>query len=129
MPEIYKTLLSNLYKTVFLFILSFCVLDSKAQGLVFNSNDSLLTKRTSLHVFGADPPVFKDHLSISFDLSLCDNANLGYVFNLADKDNSYSLSYLYTNGAGNLHFNIDRQSSKLTIPLRADQLKRIAPVP
>jgi hypothetical protein len=124
MPEISKTLLFNLYKTIFLFILSFCVLDSKAQGLVFNSNDSLLTKRTSLQVFSADAPIFKDHLSINFDLSLWDNANLGYVFNLADKDNSYSLSYLYMDGAGYLNFNIDRKSNKIKIPLHASLLKK-----
>ena len=125
-------------------LLSISTLNVQAQGLLFKSEDSLLTQRTSLQVFHDRAPEFSDSFHIDFDLSLWENANLGYIFNLADrgggdgnrgggdgnrgggdgKDNSYSLSFLFTNGAGNLHFNIDRQSSKLTIPLRADQLKR-----
>lgn len=124
MPKINKNLLLILLKSAIQFILIFYTLDSKAQGLIFNSNDSLLTKRTSLQVFGSDMPVFKDRLIISFDLSLWDNGHLGYVFNLADKDNSYSLSYLFMDGAGYLNFNIDRKSNKIKIPLRASWLKK-----
>lgn len=114
----------KVFKILFLFALILQCSRSKAQGLLFNSNDSLLTKRTSLHVFSNDVPVFKDNLSISFDLSLWDNAHLGYVLNLADKDNSYSLSYLYMDGKGFLNFNIDRQSNKIKIPLNASLLKK-----
>ncbi|MDB5026262.1 MAG: hypothetical protein JWP78_4017 [Mucilaginibacter sp.] len=118
-----KILLLN-FKVLFLFVLTLWFPDSKAQGLLFNSNDSLLTKRTSLHVFSSDVPVFQGHLSINFDLALWDNAHLGYVFNLADKESSYSLSYLYMDGAGYLNFNIDRQSNKIKIPLEASLLKK-----
>jgi len=114
----------EVYKIVFLFILALHLSDGKAQGLLFNSNDSLVNKRTSLHVFNPDIPTFKDYLVINFDLSLWDNAHLGYVFNLADKDNSYSLSYIYMNGEGYLNFNIDRQSNKIKIPLQASLLKK-----
>jgi len=121
-----KSVLFNLevFKIVFLFILALHLSDGKAQGLLFNSNDSLVNKRTSLHVFNPDIPTFKDYLVINFDLSLWDNAHLGYVFNLADKDNSYSLSYIYMNGKGYLNFNIDRQSNKIKIPLQASLLKK-----
>ncbi|HEY4338127.1 MAG TPA: hypothetical protein VGM89_19605 [Puia sp.] len=105
-------------------ILSLPVLRARAQGLQFKSEDSLLTQRTSYRVFNSHVPVFYGHLYISFDLSLWDNANLGYVFNLADKDVSYSLSYLYNNGAGSLNFNIDSRSNKLSIPLPATALQR-----
>jgi len=107
-----------------LYILSLSVLPALAQGLQFKSEDSLLTQRTSYRVFSSHVPVFYGHFYISFDLSLWDNANLGYVFNLADKDVSYSLSYLYTNGAGNLNFNIDSRSNKLSIPIPATALQR-----
>ncbi|HTK20814.1 MAG TPA: hypothetical protein VL442_14915, partial [Mucilaginibacter sp.] len=119
-----KALFSYLYKTFFLLLFTFQFLDSKAQGLLFNSNDSLLTKRTSLRVFSNDVPEFYDHLYINFDLSLWDNAHLGYVFNLAEKDNSYSLSYLYMNSSGFLNFNIDRKSNKIQIPLDRSMLKK-----
>ena len=100
-------------------ILCLSILHASAQGLQFKSEDSLLTQRTSYRVFNSKVPVFYGHFYISFDISLWDNANLGYVFNLADKDVSYSLSYLYTNGAGSLNFNIDAKSNKLSIPIPA----------
>ena len=98
-------------------LFSIPALTTRSQGLLFKSNDSLPARRTSLHVFDTHPPVFHDNFYISFDLSLWDNANIGCVLELADKDTSYSLSYLYTNGAATLNFNIDRQSHKLVIPL------------
>src|SRR5579871_5283441 len=99
-------------RTILLIVLSFLILHAGAQGLQFKSEDSLLTQRTSYRVFNGRVPVFYGDFYISFDLSLWDNSNLGYVFNLADKDVSYSLSYLYTNGAGSLNFNIDCKSNK-----------------
>ena len=119
-----KAFFCYLYKTLFFLILTTRFLDAKAQGLLFNSNDSLLTKRTSFHVFSTDVPEFRNYISINFDLSLWDNAHLGYVFNLSEKDNSYSLSYLYMNGKGFLNFNIDRKSNKIQIPLDASMLKK-----
>lgn len=106
------------------FILCLSVLNAAAQGLQFKSEDSLLTLRTSYRVFNSKVPVFYGHFYISFDLSLWDNSNLGYVFNLADKDQSYSLSYLYANGAGSLNFNIDAKCNKLSIPIAAALLKK-----
>jgi DNA-binding SARP family transcriptional activator len=119
-----KAFFCYLYKTLFFLIITTRFLDAKAQGLLFNSNDSLLTKRTSFHVFSNDVPEFRNCISINFDLSLWDNAHLGYVFNLSEKDNSYSLSYLYMNGKGFLNFNIDRKSNKIQIPLDASMLKK-----
>jgi DNA-binding SARP family transcriptional activator len=119
-----KAFFCYLYKTLFFLIITTRFLDAKAQGLLFNSNDSLLTKRTSFHVFSNDVPEFRNYISINFDLSLWDNAHLGYVFNLSEKDNSYSLSYLYMNGKGFLNFNIDRKSNKIQIPLDASMLKK-----
>ena len=121
-------MLVKAYNIILSAILCFSVLTARSQGLLFKSEDSLLTQRTSLHVFDTHPPVFQDNFFIEFDLSLWDNANLGYVLDVADNlnDNSYSLSYLYTNGAGTLNFNIDRKSNKLAIPLPADLLHKKA---
>ena len=107
-----------------LFFLFFHIIGAQAQGLMFNSNDSLLNKRTSYDVFSTHPQLFQDRLSISFDLSLWDTKNLGYIFNLTGKNNSYSLSYLYFNGAAYLNFNIDRKSNKLKIPIPTSQLHK-----
>ncbi|MDP9082110.1 MAG: hypothetical protein M3O71_32245 [Bacteroidota bacterium] len=114
----------GVYRIVFVFIISLIALKSGAQGLQFNSNDSLLSKRTSYLVFKTDPPTFKSHLYINFDLSLWDNEHLGYILNITDgKNNSYSLSSIY-NGSPFLNFNIDSKSNKITIPLAPKQLKK-----
>jgi len=106
------------------------VLKAKGQGLQFNSNDSLMGKRTSYEVFKQAPPTFNGHLSISFSLSLWDNAHLGYVLNITDsKANSYSLSYIYFNKQPYLNFNIDSRSNKITIPLSLKQLSRRTWIP
>jgi DNA-binding SARP family transcriptional activator len=103
---------------------------AQAQGLQFNSNDSLMEKRTSYSVFKQDKPAFNDHLSIRFDLALWDNSHLGYVLSIADnQNNSYSLSYIYLNGAAYLNFNIDSKSNKLTIPLSLKQLSKRTWIP
>ncbi|MCO5949125.1 hypothetical protein [Mucilaginibacter flavidus] len=41
----------HVYKIVFAFIILFAAVKGKGQGLQFNSNDSLLAKRTSYSVF------------------------------------------------------------------------------
>jgi two-component SAPR family response regulator len=108
-----------------LFVLMLCTpVFSKAEGLMFSSNDSLVAKRTSYDVFKTATPVFKDHLLIDFDLVLWDKNHLGYIFNVSDKNNSYSLSYINTDNTSYLNFNIDRVSNKLKIPLQDSQLKK-----
>jgi len=111
-------------KAAFVLFLFLHASSSRAQGLMFNSNDSLLTKRTSYKVFNSNPPVFQNHLYINFDLSLWDNSHLGYIFNLTGNNNSYSLSYLYAVSGGFLNFNIDRKSTKIRIPLQVAQLRK-----
>ena len=41
-----------------------------AQGLKFNSNDVIISKRTSLNVFEYEKPKIEGDLTISFDLSI-----------------------------------------------------------
>lgn len=112
-------------KMIFLFILLTGV-NSYGQGLLFNSNDSSLNKRTSYDVFKFYSPTFKDKLNINFDLSLWDNEHFGYILNITDKkNNSYSLSYIHSdNNQGYLNFNIDSKSIKIKIPLEAALLKK-----
>lgn len=116
---------SGVQGIVFLLIfICFCA-ESRAQGLQFNSNDSLLSKRTSYLVFKKDPPTFNGRLDISFDLSLWDIEHLGYILNITDtKNNSYSLSSIHFNNAQLLNFNIDSKSNKLQIPLPLSELKK-----
>lgn len=115
---------TNVYKLVLLLFILLSSSAGQSQGLQFNSNDSLLSKRTSYAVFKTDQPTFSGHLYISFDLSLWDNEHLGYIVNITDaQNNSYSLSSIY-NQSPFLNFNIDSKSNKINIPLRHDQLKK-----
>lgn len=122
----YLSLFKERYKISFIYILlSFITLGSSAQGLEFSSNDSLMSKRTSYTAFVNDIPVFKNHLFLSFDLSLWDNDHLGYIFNIIDNNDSYSLTYIYNhNGYPTLNFNIDSKSNKIEIPLNPAKLKK-----
>ncbi|WP_158798543.1 hypothetical protein [Pedobacter sp. L105] len=113
------------HKIGFLLFLLFPFIKGHAQGLLFNSNDSLVGKRTSYEVFKKNVPAFSDHLQIKFDLSLWDNDHLGYIFSITDQQhNSYSLSYLHTDTVGWLNFNIDSKSNKIKIPLAISQLEK-----
>lgn len=116
----------KVYKIILLFILVVPALKSQAQGLMFNSNDALMSERTAYTVFSSDAPTFHDHLRMNFDLSLWDNEHLGYVFNIIDSHkNSYSLTYIYNiNGSPALNFNIDSKSNKIKIPLHLSQLNK-----
>jgi two-component SAPR family response regulator len=98
---------------------------STAQGLRFNSNDSLINKRTSYNVFQQESPKFNKQLTIAFDLSLWDVEHFGYILNITDNNqNSYSLTYNHTTDQGNLYFNVDGKTNKLKIPLKKDLLVR-----
>lgn len=124
MRNFYKKLFFKFwFSGIFLYLVT-CLLSvgARAQGLMFNSNEYLLNKRTSYNVFNFITPTFDEHLRISFDLSLWDNQNLGYIFSLTGKHDSYSLSYLYFRNEADLNFNIDRKSNKLKIPLDPSQL-------
>lgn len=123
MLKFYKKLFFNFWLSGIAFFLAACLfsVETQAQGLMFNANEALLNKRTSYNVFNYATPTFDGHLYISFDLSLWDNQNLGYIFSLTGKRDSYSLSYLYHNQAV-LNFNIDRKSNKLKIVLDPSQL-------
>lgn len=113
------------YKIVFFLLCFFPAIKGYTQGLLFNSNDCLVGNRTSYEVFKKERPVFSDNLQIKFDLSLWDNDHLGYIFSLTDsKNSSYSLSYLHTDTASWLNFNIDSKSNKIKIPLIIGELKK-----
>src|ERR1700744_6186168 len=124
MQNFYKRVFFKFWITGIAICLAACIFagDTQAQGLMFNANETLLNKRTSYNVFNYTTPTFEDHLRINFDLSLWDNENLGYIFSLAGKNDSYSLSYLYFHNEAKLNFNIDRKSNKLHILLDPSQL-------
>ena len=112
---------------LFLFIFPYYLVT--AQGLKFNSNDVVISKRTSLNIFEYNKPRIEGDLSISFDLSISETPSFGYIFNVKDKSNpiSYSLALVFEkdqNGVTQnfLKFNIDNEEEIFSIPLEKKDL-------
>jgi hypothetical protein len=72
-------MLVKAYIIILAAILCFSVLTARSQGLLFKSEDSLLTQRTSLHIFDTHPPVF--HFPASLFLSSVGESICIYVAN------------------------------------------------
>src|SRR4051812_36804596 len=110
MPILNKVI-PRLLLVVFVLIFYFSIPSGRAQGLMFSSNNTLISKRTSYQVFTKKNFSFNTRLHIDFDLLLWDENYLGYIVLVTDKDNSYSLSYLNTKNTSSLNFNIDKVSN------------------
>jgi two-component SAPR family response regulator len=123
MPMVNK-LSFKLLLVIIVLIFYFSIPSGRAQGLMFSSNNTLISKRTSYQVFTKTDFSFSTRLHIDFDLLLWDENHLGYIVLVTDKDNSYSLSYLNTKNTSSLNFNIDRVSNKLNIPLNEDEINK-----
>lgn len=126
-----NTITRRMKHRAWIFLLRLCLLfllvsSAKAQGLLFNSNDSLLLKRTSYQVFSGTVHRFQDQFQISFDLSIWDKKHFGYLLTLKDDAGKlYTLSYLYPGkDTGFLHFNIGNESNKIKIRLTPEQLRQ-----
>ncbi len=104
---------------LFTLIVFFRIESAQAQGLGFFSNDRLVRERTSYAVFAGNAPKFNRELTIAFDLSFYSKQQFGYIFTLIDPRNkSYSLSFrLEDDQTPWLHFNIDKEATKLKLPL------------
>ena len=112
---------------ILLFFFSCLVLT--AQGLKFNSNDVVISNRTSLNLFEYEKPKIEGDLTISFDLSISDTPSFGYIFNVKDKSNpiSYSLALVFEKDQKGaiqnfLKFNIDNEEEIFSIPLDKNEI-------
>ncbi|RIA09306.1 galactose oxidase-like protein [Flavobacteriaceae bacterium MAR_2010_72] len=105
---------------VFAFCLMLFPFCGNSQGIGFNSNNNLISERTSYNVFAHNTPKFGEGFSVSFDLSVSDPLSFGYIFSVKDKNKStsYSLSYINaSDGFGKIKFNLDAVKNILSIPL------------
>jgi hypothetical protein len=115
-----------LRKICLLLLAVLALLSVSAQGLLFNSNDSLVARRTSYDVFSGPGPEFRQSFSLNFDLSIWDKKHFGYVFSLKDANGkAYSLSYIFSDEkVGYLYLNIDNESVKIKAPLSPYRLAK-----
>ncbi len=81
-----------------LFLLAFLAIthyDARCQGLKFKGNSYLIQERTSYSVFDTSAPVFKDSLSINFDIQCDTLQQVGYLFRIKTQvqDLTFNLTY------------------------------------
>lgn len=99
-----------------------------AQGLLFTGGKQAIKERTSYRVFKEGcTPSFKKSFRLSFDLSIRDFNNFGYIFSLRNGGASlyYSFTYIYINDKeGQLKFNTDGVVNHLGVTLENEWLKR-----
>lgn len=110
----------NKYFIVSLFFLFTFVLTGRSQGLLFNSNDQLISERTSYNVFAQNQPTFGNQFRISFDISIIKPNFFGYILTIKDKNESISYSLTYVekeDDSGVLKLNADGIKNLLSIPL------------
>lgn len=100
---------------------------SYSQGLLFQANDKPIKERTSLQIFpDEDSPSFTDHFQLSFELSIRNPNQLGYLFLLKGKEykENFSFTYAYLDGQKcNFKFNIDGKKNCYTLNLDHKYLK------
>lgn len=110
----------NLIKLLIAIIVPLLSLSGLAQGIRFNSNDDLITNRTSYNVFAHTQPKFFSHFRIEFDLSIINPQSFGYILHIRDKNKPISYSVVYFNkneSSGEIRLNQDGVKTLLTVPL------------
>ncbi len=115
----------NLIKLLIVTIVPLLSLSGLAQGIRFNSNDDLITNRTSYNVFAHNQPKFFSHFRIEFDLSIINPQSFGYILHIKDKNKPISYSVVYVNKnetSGEIKLNLDGVKTLLDIPLNEDLL-------
>lgn len=96
-----------------------------SQGLRFNSNDFLISERTSYNVFEQNQNNFGKEFSISFKLAINNIHSFGEVFTIKDRisNNFITLSYIdFDSTIQKLKLNFNSESNILTIPLTNEDL-------
>ena len=115
----------NLIKLLIVIIVPLLSFTGLAQGIRFNSNDDLITNRTSYNVFAHNQPTLGSNFKIEFDLSIINAQSFGYILHIKDKNKPISYSVVYVNkneSSGEIKLNLDGVKTLLSIPLNEDLL-------
>lgn len=116
---IYHNLMRRQY---ILFLLAFLVIihyDARSQGLKFKGNSYLIQERTSYNVFNNSTPVFKDFLTINFDI-LCDTLpQVGYLFRIKTQMSDLTFNLAYDSQGSNIvyHLNLEGKNRLITMSI------------
>ena len=96
-------------------------------GLLFTSSTDLINNRTSLLLFDDKPEKFKDSFSISFDLSIWDIKQFGYVLRVVN-DRKEEVDFVFVNFYGEDNMYLDFHSpithKSVPIPISKEDIKQ-----
>lgn len=89
-------------------------------GLAFLNSPNHIGQRTSYNVFGGSQPIFAHSLSVSFDMQLPYNEEVGYVLRVIDTSSSHIYNVFF-DGRGNNYFGLNREGFRNLMEYRYDQ--------
>lgn len=118
----YKYCLKIIYIYTFLFL--FKVPTVYSQGILFSSNDALISERTSYEVFAYRQPTLERIFALEFELSIQQKETFGYIFTIKDEgqENAFSLIYLNNDSIPELRFNEEGKRNLMTISLNNEEI-------
>lgn len=93
--------------------------NARSQGLKFKGNSYLIQERTSYNVFNNSSPVFKDFLTIDFDI-LCDTLpQVGYLFRIKTQNPDLTFNLAYDSQGNNIayHLNLEGKNRLITMSI------------
>lgn len=96
-----------------------------AQGLKFLGNNYLIDERTSYSVFSGGPKTIKSDLFISFDLSIQQFNQFGYIFRLKEYNTKsiYNLTFTYLDDTrSTFRFNLEGRDNLLSVNYTNDSI-------
>ena len=105
-----------------LFLLAFLAIthyDARSQGLKFKGNSYLIQERTSYDVFNSSIPVFKDFLTIDFDILSDTLPQVGYLFRIKTQMPDLTFNLAYDSQGNNIvyHLNLEGKSRLITMSI------------
>ncbi len=94
-------------------------------GLLFTSSAERIDQRTTLTLFGEKLQKFEDSFTISFDLSIWDIRQFGYIFRIINNENK-ELDFVFVNFRGENDLYLDFHSpithNSVSIPIKKEDI-------
>lgn len=115
-------------KRSFLLIMLICLSffavrgEEPSYGVLFHSSADLIDQRTSLNLFAHKPVQASDKFSISFDLSIRDVRQFGYILRLVTEEGKeVSLVFVNFRGEDNLFLDLNSSISNQSVQIPVDK--------
>lgn len=106
-----------------LIIFLYFFVNSFSQGLMLQGNNYLIDERTTFRVFEKVQPIFKERLSIDFEMAPMMNHPLGYILRIIDEKNNAIYNILYDDYGEMTVFKFNREGKDVLITVKMEREK------